>query len=140
MNLFKDCVAYQEEVRDPTRIAETLNRVILQAKRASAPAQINIPRDFWTQIIDIELPAIVEFERPSGGEDAISQAAASILTDEVKGMTLEEAKNFPKEKLLEMIGVPLSMARVKCALLSLKVMKAGAYGIPEKTVMRGADE
>ena len=80
MALFKDMVAYQEEVRDPTRIAETLNRVILQAKRASAPAQINIPRDFWTQVIDIELPAIVEFERPSGGEDAISQAAA-LLSD-----------------------------------------------------------
>ncbi|MDA9649758.1 sulfoacetaldehyde acetyltransferase [bacterium] len=76
MALFKDMVAYQEEVRDPTRIAETLNRVILQAKRASAPAQINIPRDFWTQVIDIELPAIVDFERPSGGEDAISKAAA----------------------------------------------------------------
>ena len=75
MNLFADCVAYQEEVRDPSRIAETLNRVILQAKRASAPAQINIPRDFWTQVIDIELPAIVEFERPSGGEDALQQAA-----------------------------------------------------------------
>lgn len=80
MALFKDMVAYQEEVRDPTRIAETLNRVILQAKRASAPAQINIPRDFWTQVIEIELPAIVEFERPSGGEDAISQAAA-LLSD-----------------------------------------------------------
>jgi sulfoacetaldehyde acetyltransferase len=75
MALFKDMVAYQEEVRDPSRIAETLNRVILQAKRASAPAQINIPRDFWTQVIDIELPAIVEFERPSGGEDAVNQAA-----------------------------------------------------------------
>jgi len=75
MALFKDMVAYQEEVRDPSRVAETLNRVILQAKRASAPAQINIPRDFWTQVIDIELPAIVEFERPSGGEDAINQAA-----------------------------------------------------------------
>ena len=47
-------------MRDPTRIAETLNRVILQAKRASAPAQINIPRDFLTQIIDIEMPKIVE--------------------------------------------------------------------------------
>ena len=80
MALFKAMVAYQEEVRDPTRIAETLNRVILQAKRASAPAQINIPRDFWTQVIDIELPAIVDFERPSGGEDAISQAAA-LLSD-----------------------------------------------------------
>ena len=80
MALFKDMVAYQEEVRDPSRIAETLNRVILQAKRASAPAQINIPRDFWTQVIDIELPAIVEFERPSGGDEAIA-AAAQMLSE-----------------------------------------------------------
>ena len=80
MALFKDMVAYQEEVRDPARIAETLNRVILQAKCASAPAQINVPRDFWTQVIDIELPAIVEFERPTGGEDAID-AAAKMLSE-----------------------------------------------------------
>jgi sulfoacetaldehyde acetyltransferase len=75
MALFKDMVAYQEEVRDPTRVAEVLNRVILQAKRASAPAQINMPRDFWTQVIDINLPAIVDFERPAGGETALQQAA-----------------------------------------------------------------
>ncbi|MBU2994262.1 sulfoacetaldehyde acetyltransferase [Octadecabacter sp. 1_MG-2023] len=75
MNLFADCVAYQEEVRDPTRIAETLNRVIMQAKRASAPAQINVPRDFWTQVIDIELPVIVDFELPQGGEAAVQEAA-----------------------------------------------------------------
>jgi sulfoacetaldehyde acetyltransferase len=68
MAVFEDMVAYQEEVRDPSRIAEVLNRVILKAKRASAPAQINVPRDFWTQVIDIELPAIVDFERPAGGE------------------------------------------------------------------------
>jgi sulfoacetaldehyde acetyltransferase len=80
MNLFADCVAYQEEVRDPSRIAETLNRVILQAKRASAPAQINVPRDFWTQVIDIDLPEIVAFERPSGGEEAIAKAAV-LLSD-----------------------------------------------------------
>ena len=80
MALFKDMVAYQEEVRDPSRIAETLNRVILQAKRASAPAQINVPRDFWTQVMDIELPAIVEFERPSGGLEAID-AAAKMLSE-----------------------------------------------------------
>ena len=73
--LFRDMVAYQEEVRDPGRIAETLNRVIMQAKRASAPAQINVPRDFWTQVVDIELPAIVEFERPEGGADAVAEAA-----------------------------------------------------------------
>lgn len=75
MKLFEDMVAYQEEVRDPSRIAEVLNRVILQARRASAPAQINVPRDYWTQVIDIDLPAVVEFERPSGGETAIAEAA-----------------------------------------------------------------
>ncbi|MCF7701405.1 sulfoacetaldehyde acetyltransferase [Loktanella sp. M215] len=75
MKLFEDMVAYQEEVRDPSRIAETLNRVIMAAKRASAPAQINVPRDFWTQVIDVDLPQIVAFERPSGGEGAIARAA-----------------------------------------------------------------
>ena len=75
MALFKDMVAYQEEVRDPSRVAEVLNRVILNAKRASAPAQINMPRDYWTQVIDIDLPAMVEFERPGGGEDAVTEAA-----------------------------------------------------------------
>jgi sulfoacetaldehyde acetyltransferase len=79
MRMFADCVAYQEEVRDPSRMAEVLNRVILNAKRASAPAQINVPRDFWTQVIDIELPAIVEFERPAGGASAV-QAAADLLS------------------------------------------------------------
>jgi len=75
MALFKDMVAYQEEVRDPSRIAEVLNRVIMQSKRASAPAQINVPRDYWTQVIDIEVPAVVDFELPSGGEEAINKAA-----------------------------------------------------------------
>ncbi len=76
MALFKDMVAYQEEVRDPSRMAEVLNRVILKAKRASAPAQINVPRDFWTQVIDIDLPRIVEFEHPDGGTEALDRAAA----------------------------------------------------------------
>ncbi|MDG1934992.1 MAG: sulfoacetaldehyde acetyltransferase [Paracoccaceae bacterium] len=75
MALFQDMVAYQEEVRDASRVAEVLNRVILNAKRHSAPAQINMPRDFWTQVIDIDLPEMVEFERPSGGEDALERAA-----------------------------------------------------------------
>ena len=75
MALFRDMVCYQEEVRDPSRIAEVLNRVIIKAKRMSAPAQINVPRDYWTQVIDIALPAIVEFERPAGGADAILEAA-----------------------------------------------------------------
>ena len=72
----------------------------------------------------------------SGEGCAISQAAASLLTEEIKGMTLDEVKAFPKELLLELVGVPLSMARVKCALLSLKVLKAGAYGLPEPGALR----
>lgn len=75
MALFKDMVCYQEEVRDPSRMAEVLNRVIEKAIRGSAPAQINVPRDFWTQVIDIELPQIVRLERPAGGAEAIAKAA-----------------------------------------------------------------
>ena len=75
MNLFKDMVCYQEEVRDPSRMAEVLNRVIEKAIRGSAPAQINVPRDYWCQVIDIELPPIVRLERQGGGADAISKAA-----------------------------------------------------------------
>jgi sulfoacetaldehyde acetyltransferase len=75
MALFEDMVCYQEEVRDPSRIPEVLNRVIEKAWRGSAPAQINIPRDYWTHVIDVELPQIVRLERPAGGREAIAEAA-----------------------------------------------------------------
>jgi sulfoacetaldehyde acetyltransferase len=75
MAVFQDIVCYQEEVRDPGRIAEVLNRVIQKARRGSAPAQINVPRDLWTQVIDIELPEVVQIERPRGGAGAIAEAA-----------------------------------------------------------------
>lgn len=75
MKLFEDMVCYQEEVRDPSRMAEVLNRVIEKAWRGCAPAQINIPRDYWTQVIDIELPQIVRLERPAGGRAAVAEAA-----------------------------------------------------------------
>ncbi len=75
MSAFRDAVCYQEEVRDPSRIAEVLNRVITKAWRGMAPAQINLPRDYWTRVIDIELPQLVRLERPAGGEAAIAEAA-----------------------------------------------------------------
>ncbi len=80
MNLFRDMVCYQEEVRDPSRMAEVLNRVIEKAIRGSAPAQINVPRDYWCQVIDIELPPIVRLERQAGGIEAIKKAA-KLLSD-----------------------------------------------------------
>jgi sulfoacetaldehyde acetyltransferase len=83
MHLFADCVAYQEEVRDPARIPEVLTRVIAKAKQFSAPVQINLPRDMWTQVIDVDLPEPIEFERSSGGENSVAEAAR----------LLSEAKN-----------------------------------------------
>lgn len=80
MKLFEDMVAYQEEVRDPSRVAEVLTRVIAQAKRLSAPAQLNIPRDMWTQIVDIAIPDPIEFELSPGGENSVA-AAAALLSD-----------------------------------------------------------
>ncbi len=108
MNLFKDMVCYQEEVRDPSRMAEVLNRVIEKAFRGSAPAQINIPRDFWTQVIDIELPPIVRFERQGGGKDAIDKASK----------LLSEAK-FPV--ILSGAGVVIGDAIEECKKLAEKL-------------------
>ncbi|HEV2107466.1 MAG TPA: SUF system NifU family Fe-S cluster assembly protein [Thermomicrobiales bacterium] len=60
---------------------------------------------------------------------AISQAAASILTEMVEGRPLDEVKAITKDDVLEELGVPISPARMKCALLGLKCLKAGIYGI-----------
>ena len=60
---------------------------------------------------------------------AISQASASILTELVQGRALDEVKALTKDDLLEELGIPVSPARLKCALLGLKVLKAGIYGV-----------
>lgn len=60
---------------------------------------------------------------------AISQASASMLYETLEGKTLEEIRAIDKDVILEMLGIPLSAVRIKCALLSLKVLKAGAYGL-----------
>lgn len=60
---------------------------------------------------------------------AISQASASMLGEAMVGKTLDELKHFSKDDILEMLGIPISPVRLKCALLSLKILKAGAYGL-----------
>jgi nitrogen fixation protein NifU and related proteins len=68
----------------------------------------------------------------SGRGCAVSQASASMLMEMVEGRPLEEVKAITKDDLLEELGVPVSPARMKCALLSLKVLKAGIYGVPQE--------
>ncbi len=105
MAVFRDMVGYQEEVRDASRLAEVLNRVICKAKRLSAPAQINIPRDFWTQVIDVTLPPAIDFERPAGGTKAIAEAAR-----------LLSSARFPV--ILSGAGVVLANALGECVALA----------------------
>jgi nitrogen fixation NifU-like protein len=69
--------------------------------------------------------------RFSGKGCAISRASASMLTERIKGATVEEARQLTRNDILEMLGIPIGPARIKCALLSLKVLKAGLYGLPK---------
>ena len=74
---------------------------------------------------------VVSDVRFRGKGCAISQASASMLTDEIIGKSLDEIKKIDKQFILDMLGIPLGPSRIKCALLSLKVLKGGAYGIKE---------
>jgi sulfoacetaldehyde acetyltransferase len=113
MKLFEDMVCYQEEVRDPSRVAEVLTRVIAQAKRQSAPAQLNIPRDMWTKIVDVEIPEPIEFEHSSGGGKSVSDAAN--LLSEAKspvilngaGVVLSKGGISASMKLAEQLDAPV---------------------------------
>ncbi|HEX9840099.1 MAG TPA: SUF system NifU family Fe-S cluster assembly protein [Anaerolineales bacterium] len=62
---------------------------------------------------------------------AISQASADLLVESIIGKPLEEVKQLNKEYILDMLGIDLGPVRLKCALLSLKVLKAGVYGLGE---------
>ena|SRR5687768_3499512 len=62
---------------------------------------------------------------------AVSLASASILTELIEGMPLAKVKELTKDDLLEELGIPVSPARLKCALLPLKVLKSGIYGVPQ---------
>ena len=76
---------------------------------------------------------------------AISQASASILTDELRGMTLDEVRGIDPKTVLEGLGVPIGPARLKCALLSYKVLQGAVIGAEarwpdEAEMLAGANE
>jgi nitrogen fixation protein NifU and related proteins len=80
--------------------------------------------------IDLQLKdGNIEEVRFHGRGCAISQASASLLTERLKGISLDEARKISKEDVFEDLGIDISPARIKCALLSLKVLKVGAWGL-----------
>jgi len=82
--------------------------------------------------IDIKLRGdVIEDVKFNGKGCAISQASASMLTDELLGKSLEDVRKLDKQFVLDMLGIPLGPSRIKCALLPLKVIKAGVYGMGE---------
>jgi len=72
---------------------------------------------------------IIEDARFTGHGCAISQSSASMLMERLQGISIEDAKKISKEDILEDLGIPIGPVRMKCALLSLKVVKANLYGI-----------
>jgi len=75
---------------------------------------------------------VIDDVRFHGRGCAISQASASLLTERLKGMSLEDAREIGKQDVLEELGIEISPARLKCALLALKVLKVGAYGLSQE--------
>jgi nitrogen fixation protein NifU and related proteins len=69
----------------------------------------------------------------SGHGCAISQASADLMLESVVGKTVEEVKAMTKQDILDLLGIELGPVRLKCALLPLKVLKAGAYGMSQAT-------
>jgi len=72
---------------------------------------------------------VIEDVRFHGRGCAISQASASLLTERLKSVSLDDAKRINKQDVLDELGIDISPARIKCALLALKVLKVGAYGL-----------
>ena len=69
----------------------------------------------------------------SGHGCAISQASADLLLESIIGKSTEDIKSLSKEDLLDLLGIELGPVRLKCALLPLKVLKGGVYGIGESS-------
>lgn len=76
----------------------------------------------------------------SGHGCAISQASADLLLESVIGKSLDDVKKLVKDDILELLGIELGPVRLKCALLPLKVLKAGVYGLGDSSELQLDEE
>ena len=81
--------------------------------------------------LGVDEKGIVTDARFEGHGCAISQASADLLVESIIGKSVDEIKSMDKQAILDMLGIELGPVRLKCALLSLKVLKAGVYGLGE---------
>jgi len=79
----------------------------------------------------VDVEGVIREAAFDGHGCAISQAAADLLVESVIGKKVDEVKKMTKQDILDMLGIELGPVRLKCALLSLKVIKAGVYGLKE---------
>jgi nitrogen fixation NifU-like protein len=87
--------------------------------------------DFLRIELRVSDDGVIEDARFSGHGCAISQASADLLLEHIQGKTLDDVKALTKDDILGLLGIELGPVRLKCALLSLKVLKAGVYGLGE---------
>ena len=103
------------------------NKGTLDHAQISAKDSNPLCGDIIEMQLELDKNSNVSDVRFNGQGCAISQASASMLTELVKGKTIDDVRKISKEEILSLIGGQLSAVRLKCALLSLKVLKTGVY-------------
>lgn len=121
---------YRQQIID--RYKHPLKRGVLEPKDLSYEDENPFCGDRLRIDLRVSPEGIITQAAFSGDGCAISQASADLLVEYIEGKPLAEIRELSKEDILEMLGIELSPVRLKCALLSLKVLKAGAYGMEEK--------
>jgi len=119
---------YRENILDHSR--HPRNKGVIEDPTATYQDTNPLCGDEVRMDVRIEGDAVAEIKF-SGRGCAISQASASMLTERVAGQSLEQVKAISREDILDELGVPISPARMKCAMLGLKVLKSAIYGVPQ---------